>query len=78
MIIAAMAARKVAAMAKYIECEALISELNKELEGLRNIYRSLPYNQEKRVCAAQLVGLNDAMAIVMNQKMVEVEEDNHE
>ena len=61
-------------MAEYIEREALAADLRGSYEELRNIYNGLRFDEERRICSAELNSFMECIIRVKNAPAADVVE----
>lgn len=64
-------------MADFIEREALKADLQESYEGLKNIYKVLKHDEERRICEAQLAVITEAILRVKDAPAADVVEVRH-
>ena len=64
-------------MAEYIEREALLDDLRGSYEELRNIYNGLRFDEERRICSAELNSFMECIIRVQNVPTADVVEVRH-
>ena len=64
-------------MKEYIEREALKADLQESYEGLKNIYKVLKHDEERRICEAQLAVITEAILRVKDAPAADVVEVRH-
>lgn len=64
-------------MAEYVEREALAADLRGSYEELRNIYNDLRFDEERRICSAELNSFMECIIRVKNAPAADVVEVRH-
>lgn len=64
-------------MADFIEREALKADLQESYEGLKNIYKVLKHDEERRIAEAQLAVITEAILRVKEAPTADVVEVRH-